>query len=286
MDPEFRTVTRGEQTWRYWESGQGRPVVLFHGFPDTPLSYVGIGSALNEAGYRTIVPYLRGYHPDTIVPGRPYDGVTLGEDAIGFLDALELESAVLVGHDWGASVVYAAAVLAPKRVEAIVPIGIPHPKTLAPKNALQAIALLAMARHFVYFRLPWAEVGTRRNNFAYIDKLYDRWAPDWKGEERDQAIARVKAHFAEPAVLRAAIQYYRDIPKTEGRRLSGTVRTRGLMVAGEKDFGGHKGPYKKSQGLFDPRAEVLFIPDAGHWPHLEDRGCFLRELLGFLGNTA
>lgn len=285
MDPEFHGVTVGEQTWRYWESGQGRPVVLFHGFPDTPLSYVRIGRALTEAGYRAIVPYLRGYHPDTLVPGRPYDGVTLGEDAIGLLDALELESAVLVGHDWGAYAVYAAAALAPERAEAIVPIGIPHPKTLAPKNALQTIVLLLMARHFVYLQLPWAEAGTRRRSFAYIDQLYKRWAPDWKGEERDQAIARVKAHFAEPAVLQAAIQYYRDIRKTEGRRLSGTLRTRGLMVAGANDFGGHRGPYKKSQGLFDPRADVLFIPNAGHWPHLEDQGLFTRELLGFLANT-
>ena len=100
-----------------------------------------VADSLNQAGYRTIVPYLRGYHPDTLVPGRPYDALHIAEDAIGLLDALGLESAVLVGHDWGATVVYGAAALAPDRVQAIVPIAIPHPRTLKPKNALQALGL-------------------------------------------------------------------------------------------------------------------------------------------------
>ena len=54
------------------------------------------------------------------------------------------------------------------------------------------------------------------------------------------------------------------------------------MVAGAKDFGGRPGPYKKSQRRFDPRADVLFVPNAGHWPHREDEGLFMRELLAFL----
>ncbi len=75
---------------------------------------------LNGAGYRTIVPYLRGYHPDTIVPGRGYTGQEIGDDAIRLLDALGLDSAVLVGHDWGSAVVFGAAAQAPERVRALV----------------------------------------------------------------------------------------------------------------------------------------------------------------------
>ena len=164
-NPNFENVTRGGQTWRYADTGQGPVVVLIHGFPDTPQSYDGIARALNDAGYRTIVPYLRGYHPDTMMPGRPYDALHLAEDAIGLLDALDLQSAVFVGHDWGATLVWGAAALAPDRVDGIVPIAIPHPRTLKPKNALQALGLLVMARHFLYFRLPWAEAGTRRGDF-------------------------------------------------------------------------------------------------------------------------
>lgn len=283
VESEFQNVTRGEQTWRYNESGQGRPVLLFHGFPDTPHSYAGIARALNQAGYRTILPYLRGYHPDTLVPGRPYDALSITQDAIGLLDALGLESAVLVGHDWGATLLYGAAALAPDRVDAIVPIAIPHPRTLKPKNALQAAGILVMARHLLYFRLPWAEASTRRNDFKYIDTLYRRWAPNWRGPERDAAVARVKQAFSTPEVLSAAIEYYRAMSSKLDRRLTGPIQCRGLMVAGGKDFGGHIGPYKKSQGLFGGGAELLVVPEGGHWPHREEESLFTDRLIRFLG---
>lgn len=282
VESEFQNATVGEQTWRYNDSGRGRAVVLFHGFPDTPHSYARIARSLNEAGYRTILPYLRGYHRDTIVPGRPYDALHLAQDAIGLLDALGLTSAVLVGHDWGATLLYGAAALAPERIDAIVPIAIPHPRTLKPKNGLQALGLLFMARHFVYFQLPWAEAGTRRNDFAYIDAIYRRWSPGWQGPERDAAIARVKEAFSDPEVLRAALDYYRAMRSKVDRRLTGPIRCSGLMVAGGKDFGGRLGPYKKSQALFEGGAELLVMPEAGHWPHREDESLFTDRLLGFL----
>ncbi len=283
VESEFQNATLDEQTWRYHDSGQGRPVVLIHGFPDTPHSWAEIARALNEAGYRTILPYLRGYHPDTLVPARPYDALHTAEDAIGLLDVLGLESAVLVGHDWGATLVYGAAALAPDRVQAIVPIGIPHPRTLKPKNALQALGLFVMARHFLYFRAPWAEAGTRRNDFRYIDTLYRRWAPGWQGPERDAAVACAKEAFSTPEVLSGALDYYRAMGSKIDRRLRGPINCSGLMVAGGKDFGGRLGPYKKSQGLFEGGAELLVMPEAGHWPHREEESQFTEALLRFLG---
>jgi pimeloyl-ACP methyl ester carboxylesterase len=279
---EFENITRGAQTWRYNDSGRGRAIVLLHGFPDTPQSWAGIAQSLNQAGYRTVVPYLRGYHPDTLVPGRPYDALHIAEDAIGLLDALGLESAVLVGHDWGASVVYGAAALAPDRVEAIVPIAIPHPRTLKPKNALQALGLLVVARHFLYFQLPWAEAGTRRRHFRYVDTLYRRWAPGWDGAEREAAVQRAKTAFGTPAVLNGALAYYRAVDAKIDPRVLRPIRCSGLMVAGGRDFGGHLGPYEKSRGLFEGGAEVVVMPEAGHWPHREVESQFTDSLLRFL----
>ena len=287
-EPEFQNVTRGEQTWRFRDSGTGPAVVLFHGFPDTPHSYAGIAAALNEAGYRTIVPYLRGYHPDTIVPGRGYDALTLAEDVVGLLDAVELESAALVGHDWGATLLYGVAAIAPERVSALVPIAIPHPETLKPKGLLQTVGLFLMSRHIIYFQMPWCEAGTRRNDFGYVEKLYRRWAPGWTGAERDAALARAKEAFSNPHVLRGSIDYYRALfAKTDRplERLNAPIKAPGLMVAGGKDFGGHLGPYKKSQSLFEAGAEVLVMPDAGHWPHQEDQPKFTAALLRFLKGT-
>lgn len=282
-ESNFQNTIRDGQTWRYHDSGEGPAVVLLHGFPDTPQSYTGIALALNQAGYRTILPYLRGYHPDTLVSGRPYDALHIAEDAIGLLDALELKSAVFVGHDWGAMCVYGAAALEPSRVRAIVPIAIPHPSTLKPKNALQVLGMLVMSRHFLYFQLPWAEAGTRRTEFRYIDTLYRRWAPRWTGPERDAAVARAKEAFSKPEVLSGAIDYYRAMQTKPDRRVTAGLQCRGLMVAGGRDFGGHIGPYKKSVRLFGGGAELLVVPDAGHWPHREDESLFTDRLIRFLG---
>lgn len=282
VESDFENATLGAQTWRYADSGRGRAVLLLHGFPDTPHSWAGIADSLNQAGYRTIVPYLRGYHPDTLVPDRPYDALHIAEDAIGLLDALGLESAVLVGHDWGATVVYGAAALAPDRVQAIVPIAIPHPRTLKPKNVLQALGLFVLARHFLYFQLPWADAGMRRSDFQYIDALYGRWAPGWHGPDRDTAVQRAKEAFATPAVLTGAIDYYRAIGAKIDRRVLAPIQCSGLMVAGGKDFGGHLGPYEKSRGLFEGGAELMVMPEAGHWPHREEESQFTDALVRFL----
>lgn len=282
---DFRNLTRGNQTWRFHDAGEGPAVVLLHGFPDTPQSWEWLAKMLNGEGYRTIVPYLRGYHPDTIVEGRPYDALTLAEDVIGLMDALEVESAVLIGHDWGATLVYGATAIASERIDAVVPIAIPHPKTLKPKNALQTIALFFLAPHFIYFQLPWAEWGTRRGDFAYVDDIYRRWSPKWQGAERDAAVARVKAAFADPAVLTGALDYYRAMFKKPDRSLAplnAPLDTRALLVAGAEDFGGRLGPYKKTAALFTGGADLLVIESAGHWPHQENRPRFTGALLPFL----
>ena len=203
---DFRTASTEGQRFVFADSGgPGAPVVLFHGFPDTPSGWEPTAQVLNAAGYRTIVPYLRGYHPDTIVPGRGYAGKEIGEDAIRLLDALGLDTAVLVGHDWGAAVVYRAAAQAPERVRALCSVAIPHPRKIS-----RSPALLWRARHFITLRLPSGPWLARRDDFAYLDVLMRRWAPHWSGPDRDATLAEVKRCFADPAVLHAALGYYRD----------------------------------------------------------------------------
>jgi pimeloyl-ACP methyl ester carboxylesterase len=120
------------------------------------------------------VPYLRGYHPDTIVPGRGYGGDDTAEDVLRLLDAIGAEQAALVGHDWGASISYRAAAAASDRIRAICAIAIPHPRLLKPSPGL-----LWRARHFLTLRLPTGSRLVRRSDFADIDTLISRWAPRW-----------------------------------------------------------------------------------------------------------
>ena len=114
------------QTFRYLDSGEGPLVLLYHGFPDVPDSWDSIRARLNAEGYRTVVPYLRGYHPATF-SDRKFRISDLADDFALLLDALGEQAGAVVGHDWGTSVAYGAGTKYPDRVTKLVAIGIPHP---------------------------------------------------------------------------------------------------------------------------------------------------------------
>lgn len=274
---ELKRASAGGQTFVFGDSGEGPLVVLFHGFPDTPAGWAATRDALNANGYRTIVPYLRGYHPDTIVPGRRYGGGEIAADAIALLDAVGAEQAVLVGHDWGAAVVYRAAALAPERVRAICAVAIPHPRLLG-----RSPALLWRARHFITLALPSGRRLARRRDFAYLDTLIRRWAPHWSGDAREQTLADVKRCFSDPRVLDAALGYYRDAsPGADLQRLA----TPALVVGGTTDIV-RREAFERSSEVFDSECEVMIAEGAGHWPHRERAPEFEQRLLGFLARVA
>lgn len=275
MENEFRNVSGPGQTWRYFERGHGHPVVLLHGFPDTPHSWTNIATAVANRGYRAIVPYLRGYHPATFVDGRDYSAAHLGADITGLLDALDLDQAVLVGHDWGASATYRAVAVTPERVRGVVPIAVPHPAAATP-----SLQLVWEVRHFFYFKLPGSDSLTRRRHLGYIDTLFARWAPGWEGPERDAALADVKAQFGDPAVLHHALQYYRDLSLRPDPINRFRVGCPALLVAGGADFA--VDAHHRSVSRCDGPVELLVVDGAGHWPHREDERGFTTALLTLL----
>jgi pimeloyl-ACP methyl ester carboxylesterase len=273
---DFTSASLDDQWFVYADSGEGPLVVLLHGFPDTPHGWERARGALNGAGYRTIVPYLRGYHPDTIVPGRGYGGDDTAEDVLRLLDAIGAEQAALVGHDWGASISYRAAAAASDRIRAICAIAIPHPRLLKPSPGL-----LWRARHFLTLRLPTGSRLVRRSDFAYIDTLIGRWAPRWSGPERDACLRDVKRCFADPRVLDAALAYYREVSREGLSNLSQPA----LIVGGTTDIVDPE-LFKRTPEAFDGRCDVLIAPGAGHWPHREAADLFEERLLAFLAGQA
>lgn len=109
------------------EAGTGPAVVFCHGFPDLAFSWRHQVPALASAGYRAIAPDQRGYGGSS----RPHDvadyGLTeLTGDLVGLLDALEIERAVFVGHDWGGFVAWAMPVLHPDRVAGVAGLCTPY----------------------------------------------------------------------------------------------------------------------------------------------------------------
>jgi pimeloyl-ACP methyl ester carboxylesterase len=279
MSDWSRAAASSGQRFVFRESGDGPVVVFLHGFPDTPHGWDRIAAAVAAAGYRTVQPWLRGYHPDTLVAGRGYDPMTTAHDPVELLEALGVDRAVLVGHDWGAGVTYGASSIAPQRFRAIVPIAIPHP-SLLPRDP----GTLWAARHFAGFKMPWAEAMTRRNDFGYLDSLYTRWAPNWTGPLRDESLRNVKECFREPASLTGALAYYRALSPKVPRELARPAPVRALVVGGSDDIVAAELFTKTAQRMSEG-SEAFVIERAGHWPHREAEDDFIAKLISFLATT-
>ena len=139
MFPEPRIIATNGIEMAVYEQGEGPPVILLHGFPETAFSWRHQLPALADAGFRAIAPDQRGYGRSTVPPDVPdYRVSELIADVHGLLDALELESAVFVGHDWGALVLWQMAMLAPERIDKLIILNIPH----YPRSPVDPIALM------------------------------------------------------------------------------------------------------------------------------------------------
>ncbi len=127
MFPEAHFVDTNGIRMAVYEQGEGPAVVLLHGFPELAYSWRFQLPALAEAGYRAIAPDQRGYGKTTRPTGvDAYRIEELIADVHGLLDALQLDTAVFVGHDWGALLLWHMAVVAPDRIDKLICLNIPH----------------------------------------------------------------------------------------------------------------------------------------------------------------
>jgi pimeloyl-ACP methyl ester carboxylesterase len=111
---------------------KGRPVLLLHGFPDTGRLWSKQIEPLAGAGFRLIVPDQRGYgQSDKPAEVDAYNVLLLAADPVAILDQLGVEKAHIVGHDWGASIAWVMASLAPDRVDRLAALSVGHPLSFA-----------------------------------------------------------------------------------------------------------------------------------------------------------
>jgi pimeloyl-ACP methyl ester carboxylesterase len=125
--PKPRIVDTGDIRLAVHELGAGPPLILIHGFPELAYSWRHQLPALAAAGYRAIAPDMRGYggsdKPQLVTD---YAIQNLIGDIEGLMDALAIERAVIVGHDWGAMITWQMALLAPQRMAGLICLNIPH----------------------------------------------------------------------------------------------------------------------------------------------------------------
>jgi pimeloyl-ACP methyl ester carboxylesterase len=109
------------------EQGDGPAVLFCHGFPDTAYTWRLQMQAIASAGYRGIAPDMRGYGRSSApADAASYTPLHTAGDLVGLLDALKIPTAVLVGHDWGATHAWNAALMRPDRFKAVFALSVPY----------------------------------------------------------------------------------------------------------------------------------------------------------------
>ena len=179
----------------YEVTGEGRPVILLHGFPDSGRLWRNQVPALAEAGFQVIVPDLRGYGGS----GQPadveaYSLLLLAADVAAVLADVGVSRAHVVGHDWGAALAWAIAALAPDSVDHLAVLSVGHPSTFR-----RTLKQREKSWYMLLFQFPG---------------VAERWLSDdgwanfraWAGHpDTDQVIADLEANGS----LTPALNYYR-----------------------------------------------------------------------------
>ncbi len=213
---QAQSTTRSIQTpvldIAYEESGntQGFPIVLLHGFPDDVHAFDNVAPPLAKAGYRVLVPYLRGYGPtrfrDASAP-RMAEQAAIGQDLIDFADALGLKQMALAGYDWGGRAAAIAAALHPERVRATVIIG---GYTIQNVFAPQRPAPPEVERELWYqwyFNTERGRAGLAANRHSLCKLLWQTWSPGWHFS--DEEYNRTAPSFDNPDFVDVVIHSYR-----------------------------------------------------------------------------
>jgi pimeloyl-ACP methyl ester carboxylesterase len=270
----MRRVAGDGVTLAVLDEGEGMPVLLLHGFPDSSRLWRHQVPALVGAGMRAIAPDLRGFgqsdKPETVEEYRIGRSMA---DMVAVLDALDLERAHVVGHDWGAGLAWALAAYAPERVARLVVLSVGHPNTLRQPSIEQ--------REKGWYQLLFLFTGV-------AEELIRR--DDWKlfREMLGDAVDRERyiADLSRPGALTAGLNWYRAnaTPEQELERTRPFppigVPTMGIWSSGDR-FVTEDGMIGSAEHVTGPwRYER--VEGAGHWRQLDAPHRVNKLLLDFL----
>jgi len=277
----------------YEDSGpaDGPPVLLLHGWPDDPRTYDKVAPALNQAGFRTIAPFLRGYGETTFlfpVTMRSGEIVAMAQDALDLADALGLKTFAVVGHDWGARIAYVLAIVAPERVTRIAALSVGwQPGELPTPNFEQT-------RKYWYQWFMATERGdqaVRKDPKGFARAQWDTWAPQgWFGEAEFEATAK---SFENPDWADITVHSYRvrwaeadkdpRYATLDAKAMAAqTINVPTLMIQGGADGVTLAGTTAGKDKYFTGGYSRHVIDGVGHFPTREAADQVNRLLLGFL----
>jgi len=232
-----------------------------------------------------VAPWTRGYDPTGVPADGDFGPRALAGDVARLVEALGHEEAVVIGHDWGAFAGYLAANLHPARVRALVTMAVPHPAALLRSRS---IAQVRRSWYMAFFQLRGiAERRARRDDLAFIERLWRGWSPGWAFTPDDiaPALAALRPHGA----MEAALGYYRRclgpraLADGAARRAAfAPIQQPSLCFAGVDDgcigVETFRGMSRHCAGAFT----LIRVAGAGHFLHRERPEVFRERLLAFL----
>jgi pimeloyl-ACP methyl ester carboxylesterase len=256
-----RQVDAGGLRVNLMEAGEGDPVLLLHGWPQTNQMWLAVIARL-APHYRLLAPDLRGFGR-TEAPGTGYDGQTFGRDQIALLDALGLQRVKLIGHDWGGWTAMLLGIEHPERFERMIVIDAPHPWP-----RLRLALLPELWRGWYATALATPLIGpwlVRRTGFA--KGILRRASPP--GTFSSDELDTYADSFREPQRARAVSALYRYyhsgfLEAFRGRWRSSRLSVPTLLLFGDRDL--YVTPELLEgweQHADDMRVEI--VPGGGHF---------------------
>ena len=208
----LKQIDAGPLNVGYAEAGpaDGAAVILLHGWPYDIYSFADVAPMLASAGYRVIVPYLRGYGSTRFLSSEtPRNGQqsVVAVDAIALMDALKIENATIAGFDWGARTADIVAALWPERCKALVSVsGYLIGSQEAGKTPLPPAAELQWWYQY-YFATERGRAGYDKYRHDFAKLIWQLASPKWNFD--DATFDRTAASFENPDHVAVVIHNYR-----------------------------------------------------------------------------
>lgn len=270
------------------EAGEGPLVLCLHGFPDHAASWTDLIGRLADEGYRAVAPAMRGYWQGGKAPDGSYQSWATGGDAVALIEALGAETASVIGHDWGATAAYAAAALAPERIDKLVTMAVPYGPQVGAAMMLDGDQQ-RRSWYMFFFQTPFAVMAAAANDFAFIDRLWAEWSPGYVLPDTERAA--LKAMFAQPGVLEETLGYYRQLFGGPGvkpewaesaAKIGGPIAIPTLYLHGRNDGCMGVNLTDGMEAQFPAGLRKVVVEDAGHFLQLEQPERVAQEVIGFL----
>lgn len=308
-----RTIATNGIQMHIAEAGSGPLVVLCHGWPESWYSWRHQLAALAEAGFHAVAPDQRGYGGTTAPEGIDrYTLLHLVGDIVGLLDALGEETAVIVGHDWGAPVAWNSALLRPDRFPAVVGMSVPYAPRgdVRPTDGMKAVYGDNFF-YILYFQEPGKaeaelEADVRTTMRKLLFSASGNLVPRPEMAQPRPKTAKFLGSMVDPEELppwlsaedldffvgefsrtgfRGGLNWYRNIDRNwelMGAWRNAKVTVPALFITGERDPVRGFAPEANIRQHVPNLKDLVLVPGAGHWVQQEAPQAVNEALIAFL----